>query len=87
MSLIELQVGILARVEKIADVGENIALENTALGRLSQRLQAMGILQDRPIEVLRRSGFGGPLHIRTGQTTELAIRQQEAALIMVRVMN
>lgn len=78
--LTELQIGILALVEKIIDRGENADSE-----RLVQRLEAMGILRDRPIEVLRQAGFGGPLHIRVGQTTELAIRQREAALITVRI--
>ncbi|MGK7926434.1 MAG: ferrous iron transport protein A [Spirulina sp.] len=81
IALTELQPGMRARVENIADSSENITLRS-----FSQRLQAMGILRDRPIEVLRRAGFGRPLHIRVGQTTELAIRPQEAQWIMVKVM-
>lgn len=82
IALTELPIGIFARVEKIVDRRENITSE-----KLSQRLAAMGILSDRSIEVLRRAGFGGPLHVRAGQTTELAIRQQEAELIIVRVIS
>ena len=44
----------------------------------------MGIISDKPIQVLRKAWFGGPLHIRVGSTTEIAIRQQEAKMVQVR---
>ena len=82
ISLTELQPGILARVERIEILTKNTESDRV-LQRFSQRLEAMGILRDRPIEVLRKAEFGGPLHIRVGQTTELAIRQEEAKYIKV----
>jgi ferrous iron transport protein A len=45
----------------------------------------MGIIPDKSIQVLRKAGFGGPLHIRIGSTTEIAIRRQEAEMIKVRL--
>ncbi|MEA5469794.1 FeoA family protein [Spirulina sp. 06S082] len=78
ITLAELKPRIPARVANIVDCKENITLE-----RFPQRLEAMGIVCDRPIEVLRQAQFGGLLHIRVGTTTELAIRRQEAQYITV----
>jgi ferrous iron transport protein A len=43
----------------------------------------MGILPDKPIQVLRKAMFGGPIHLRIGSTTEVAMRRTEAQLIAV----
>ena len=78
ITLAQLKPRIPAFVENILDCPENTTLE-----RFPQRLEAMGIVRDRPIEVLRQAKFGGLLHIRVGTTTELAIRPQEAQYITV----
>lgn len=49
----------------------------------TDRLAALGIIQGRQVEVLRQAVLGGPLHIRVGLTTEIAIRRNEAALIIL----
>jgi ferrous iron transport protein A len=54
---------------------------------LAKRLVAMGIISDKPIEVLRKAWLGGPLHIRVGSTTEIAIRRQEAQMVRVRCLD
>ena len=77
MGLSELKVGQVGFVDCIQAHHSNKGLVN--------RLEAMGILPNRPIQVLRVAGFGGPLHIRIGTTTEVAIRRQEAELIRVKL--
>jgi ferrous iron transport protein A len=47
----------------------------------------MGIIPNKPIRVLRKSWLGGPLHIRVGTTTEIAIRRQEAKNILIQSHN
>ncbi|GAB4546016.1 MAG: hypothetical protein Tsb0014_40410 [Pleurocapsa sp.] len=68
--------------------GKSAVVDQIHLNRhgheLGKRLVAMGIIPDKPIEVLRKAWFGGPLHIRVGSTTEIAIRRQEAQMIRVR---
>jgi ferrous iron transport protein A len=49
---------------------------------LQTRLQALGVKPGRVIEVLRRAGVGGPLHVRVGGT-EFMLRRQQAAHILV----
>jgi len=51
---------------------------------LRQRLVALGIVAGQSVQVLRTAGWGGPLHIRVGATTEVAIRRQEATRVWVR---
>lgn len=51
---------------------------------LVKRLTAMGVVVEKPIMVLRKSWFGGPIHLRVGANTELAIRREEAKIIMVK---
>ena len=79
MTLSELEAGKLAVVEQI-----QLKSHGQELGK---RLTAMGIISDKPIQVLRKAWFGGPLHIRVGSTTEIAIRHQEAKLVQVRCLN
>ncbi len=77
MGLSELKVGQIAVIDSIKADSSNQALVH--------RLEAMGILPNRPIQVLRVAVFGGPLHVRIGTTTEVAIRRQEASQILVKV--
>ncbi|MCG5061191.1 MAG: ferrous iron transport protein A [Limnoraphis sp. WC205] len=77
MGLSELKAGQVAFVE-------HIQADHSSDG-LVHRLEAMGILPNRPIQVLRVAWFGGPLHVRIGTTTEVAIRRHEAAQIRVKV--
>lgn len=73
MTLSELEPGKIAFVKQIESVTENQNLVN--------RLEAIGIIPNKPIMVLRQAWFGGPLHVRIGATTEIAIRHQEAKTI------
>ncbi|MFZ4638970.1 MAG: FeoA family protein [Nodosilinea sp.] len=49
---------------------------------LRQRLLALGFRQGRSIEMIRRSLFWGPLHVRIG-TTEVMLRRREAENIAI----
>ncbi|MFM1843861.1 MAG: hypothetical protein RLZZ490_2604 [Cyanobacteriota bacterium] len=75
MSLLELSVGQIAVVKSI-----QLGVHGPGL---ITRLEAMGILPDKPIQVLRKAMFGGPIHLRIGSTTEVAMRRTEAQLIAV----
>jgi ferrous iron transport protein A len=75
MTLAELDLGEIAQVVQIQ-------AQHQQLG-LARRLAAIGITPDKQIEVLRKAYFKGPLHIRVGTTTEIAIRRQEAQMIQV----
>jgi ferrous iron transport protein A len=52
---------------------------------LKTRLQAMGLTKGNTVEVLRQFWWGGPLQVRVGKTTVIAIRRSEADLIMVQL--
>ncbi len=78
MTLSELKAGKQALVKQIERLPENEGLAN--------RLEAIGITPNKPIMVLRQAGFGGPLHVRVGYTTEIAIRHQEAKIIIIQDM-
>ncbi len=43
----------------------------------------MGVVAEKPIMVLRKSCLGGPIHIRVGANTGLAIRREEVKTIVV----
>jgi len=73
MTLSELKPGKLALVQHIDTSTETNGLVN--------RLEGIGIIPNKPIMVLRQAWFGGPLHVRVGSTTEIAIRHQEAKTI------
>lgn len=47
------------------------------------RLQALGFTSDKPVHIIRSAWFGGPLQVRVGSTTEIAIRRSEAQLVSV----
>jgi ferrous iron transport protein A len=73
MTLSELKPGKLALVQHIKNCPETQGLVN--------RLEGIGIIPNKPIMVLRQAWFGGPLHVRVGSTTEIAIRHHEAKTI------
>jgi ferrous iron transport protein A len=52
-------------------------------GPLHQRLLAMGFRTGKPIELIRRARFSGPLQVRIG-TTDILLRKNEAEKIMVK---
>ena len=62
MTLLDLTVGKFALVDQVA-------LGSHGQG-LATRLEAMGIIPNKPIRVLRKAWLGGPLHIQVGTTTE-----------------
>lgn len=76
MTLLDLSVGQIAFIEAVAP---------TLDYSFQLRLTAMGIITNKPIQVLRKGGLGGPIHLRVSSTTELAMRRREAAQIRVRV--
>ncbi len=73
--LSELKPGQIAWVDKIDHQQSDECL--------IRRLEALGLTPNKPVQVLRQAGFGGPLHLRVGSTTEIAIRRQEANHILV----
>lgn len=77
MTLSELDSGKTALVSELQP--------NTCDQGLACRLQALGIVPNKTITVLRKGWFGGPLHVRVGVTTEVAIRRQEAARVLISV--
>ena len=77
MTLLELSVGKVALVDSV---------KAASLSKgLITHLEAMGIIPNKPIRVLRKAWLGGPLHIRVGTTTELVLRRQEAQNIFIQV--
>ncbi|ESA38187.1 fe2+ transport system protein a [Leptolyngbya sp. Heron Island J] len=76
MVLSELQRGELAVVDQVSSGHNNQAFV--------YRLAGLGLMANSSVRVLRKVGFGGPLHIRVGATTEVAIRRKEAEQIVVR---
>jgi len=79
MTLSELNVGDVAIVEQV-----NVSRHGS---ELANRLAALGVIPSKPIQVLRRARLGGPLHIRVGLTTEIALRCREADTVQVRLLN
>jgi ferrous iron transport protein A len=77
MTLLDLAVGQIATILNISHGHHGHGLVT--------RLEALGIIPDKPIQVLRKSSFGGPLHLRVGSTTEVAMRRSEAQCISVTV--
>ena len=65
--------GIVERVES-GDFNKGLAV----------RLKALGVRISRPVAMLQHGWFGGPFIVRSGNTTEIAIRRTEASHVMVR---
>ncbi|MDJ0554725.1 MAG: FeoA family protein [Microcoleaceae cyanobacterium MO_207.B10] len=76
MNLSNLKPGQIAIVDRIVNKKHEQAL--------SQRLEAMGIVSNRPVQILQEAKSGGPLQIRVGATTEIAIRPYEAEMILIK---
>ena len=77
MPLVELSAGQIAFVD-------GIQLGPHGQG-LVTRLEAMGMFPNKPVRILRKGILGGPLHIRVGSTTEVAIRREEARMVTVKL--
>ncbi|MBR8831107.1 MAG: hypothetical protein N5P05_003814 [Chroococcopsis gigantea SAG 12.99] len=78
MTLSELKPGQTAVVEEIRTSRHGQGLCN--------RLEAMGIIANKPVKVIRQAPLGGPLHVQIGLTTEVAIRRSEAAMVAVKFL-
>ena len=76
MNVADLKIGQIAIVDKVLNLDGG---QGTV-----QRLAAMGVVSDKSVQVLRKARFIGPLHIRVGATTEIAIRPHEAEMIVIR---
>ena len=76
MNVADLEIGQIARVDQVLNID---CEQGTA-----ERLAAMGIVSDKPVQVLRKAKFNGPLPIRVGATTEIAIRLHEAQMIVIK---
>ncbi|MBD2560139.1 MULTISPECIES: FeoA family protein [Nostoc] len=61
-----------------------IALIRTDEPGLVRRLEAMGFKVGQQVKVLRKAWWNGPLHLRVGLTTEVAMRRHEAEKILVK---
>ncbi|MCM1982449.1 FeoA family protein [Lyngbya confervoides] len=75
MTLLDLEIGQIASVHEILRDYQN--------QNLITRLEALGIIPEKPIQILRKAILGGPLHLRIGSTTEVAMRRSEAQHILV----
>ncbi len=49
---------------------------------LFHRLSALGFRVGKPLSIIRRANFNGPLHVRLG-TTDVILRSTEAARIRI----
>lgn len=49
---------------------------------LFHRLSALGFRVGKPLSIIRRANFNGPLHVRLG-TTDVVLRNIDAARIQV----
>ena len=78
LTLDKLQIGEIGIVEHISS--NNSTVENG----LRTRLIAMGITEDKTILIMKKSFFGGPIAVRVGSTTELAIRRKEAKNVILK---
>jgi ferrous iron transport protein A len=63
--------------------GERVVIQDIeAEETVRQRLQAMGLLNGREVQMIRRARFGGPLQIRIG-SVNLIMRRSDAARVKV----
>ena len=80
MTLKELKIGSIAIVQNIID-------DNTLIGKgFKTRLEAMGLVPGKPVQVIHAAWLGGPLVVRVGSTTEIAIRRSEAELVVIKLL-
>jgi len=52
---------------------------------LFHRLSALGFRVGKPLSLIRRANFNGPLHVRLG-TTDVILRSTEAARIRINTL-
>jgi ferrous iron transport protein A len=52
---------------------------------LFHRLSALGFRVGKPLSIMRRANFNGPLHVRLG-TTDIILRNIDAARIQVNAL-
>lgn len=52
---------------------------------LFHRLSALGFRVGKPVSLIRRANFNGPLHIRLG-TTDVILRHTEASRIHINIL-
>jgi len=76
MNLLHLKTGQIGIVERI------ISSDDTK--GIVQRLQEKGVVSNKPVQVLGKSKFFSPLHIRIGSSKEITIQHQEAEMIIVK---
>ncbi|MEO7345077.1 MAG: FeoA family protein [Methylotenera sp.] len=72
--LSQLQIGQLATISAIE-----------AEESLFHRLAALGFRVGKPLSIIRRASFNGPLHVRLG-TTDVILRNAEAARIQINAL-
>lgn len=77
MTLRQLKTGVYATVHEV------VSPNGEPHDGFKTRLEALGLVPNKPVRVLRRALFGGPLHVRVGSTTEIAIRRSEAQMVLV----
>lgn len=65
---------------EIGEAGYIAAIEAEEF--LFHRLSALGFRVGKPLSVMRRAKFNGPLHVRLG-TTDVILRQADAARIQI----
>ena len=53
---------------------------------LFHRLSALGFRVGKPLSIIRRANFNGPLHVRLG-TTDVILRSAEAARIQISALS
>lgn len=53
---------------------------------LSHRLSALGFRVGKPLRIIRRANFNGPLHVRLG-TTDVILRSAEASRIQISALS
>ncbi|HQS38044.1 MAG: ferrous iron transport protein A, partial [Methylophilales bacterium 39-45-7] len=52
---------------------------------LFHRLSALGFRVGKPLSIMRRANFNGPLHVRLG-TTDVILRSNEASHIRIQAL-
>ena len=65
-------------------IGQTAIIDAIAPSQLSSKLVQMGFLPNKKITILRKTLFGNPLYVQLGEQF-MAMRQEEAALIIIRL--
>ena len=76
MNLSDLKIGEIGIIERI------ISTKHTQ--GIVQRLKAMGVVSNKPVQILQEAKFCSQLHVRVGSSTEIAIPPQAAEMIIVK---